>query len=269
MDHPPAAAGVSARFADLAGQSAIVTGTSQGIGVGLAEFLGAQGMRLTLAARSADAGQAVADRLAAQGIQCQFVPADLAHPEQAQAVLAAAVERFGRVHLLVNNAANLRSRPFEKLDAEAFAAGLETNIRILYHLSHAVTLHMIEAGGGSIVHISSVGGLRAHRGLSGYDASKGAMDALTRSMAVDLAPHGIRVNGVAPGATLSKPDNPRLREVEADRARYIPLGRFARNEDVAAAVAFLASDAAAYITGQILYVDGGLTSQLTPPGIFV
>jgi len=126
---------------------------------------------------------------------------------------------------------------------------------------------MAERGGGCIINISSVGGLRAHRGLAGYDASKGAMDALTRSMAVDLAPHGIRVNAVAPGATRNRPLDARWEEKLAEKARGIPLGRVGRPEEIGAAVAFLASQAAAYITGQVLYVDGGLTAQLTPPGI--
>ena len=107
--------------------------------------------------------------------------------------------------------------------------------------------------------------MRAHKRMAGYDAAKGAIDALTRSMAIDLARYGIRVNGVAPGFTRPKPHPSWV----ATKLRYIPLGRTAEYEDIAAAVAFLASDAASYITGQILYVDGGLTVQLTPPEIFV
>jgi 3-oxoacyl-[acyl-carrier protein] reductase len=141
---------------------------------------------------------------------------------------------------------------------------------MVYGLSYLVARHMAEAGGGCIIHISSVGGLRSHRGKAGYDASKGALDALTRSMAVDLAPYGIRVNAVAPGATLNRDPAPPhyARWVEQSKAG-IPLGRLATPEDIAAAVAFIASDAGAYITGQVIYVDGGLTAQLTPPGIFI
>jgi 3-oxoacyl-[acyl-carrier protein] reductase len=178
------------------------------------------------------------------------------------------MRRFGRVHLLVNNAANLRSRAFQELDEETYRLSFESNVRMVYGPSFLAARHMIERGGGSIIHISSVGGLRAHRGLAGYDASKGAVDALTRSMAMDLAPYGIRVNAVAPGfiphAGRSEAD-----PVAAKRAEGIPLGRAGTPRDVAAAVAFLASDAGSYITGQILYVDGGLTVQVTPPGIFI
>jgi len=105
-----------------------------------------------------------------------------------------------------------------------------------------------------------VGGLRAHQGLAGYDASKGAIDALTRSMAIDCGRYGIRVNAVAPG---------QIRQNVYRRLEAVPLNRVGTAEDVAAAVAFLASEAAAYITGQVLYVDGGLTAQLTPPGISI
>ncbi len=123
---------------------------------------------------------------------------------------------------------------------------------------------MAQQAGGCIIHISSVGGLRAHRRLAGYDASKGAIDALTRSMAVDLAPHGIRVNAVAPGAIQTRPGRQDRRPAEG-----IPLGRLGQPEEIGEAVAFLASGAAAYITGQVVYVDGGLTVQLTPPNVFI
>jgi len=265
QERPP----VAACFPDLAGKTAIVSGASRGIGCGIADLLGRQGMKLALAARSAEAGEAFATTLKAKGVECLWVTADLATPDGARRVFDAARERFGRIHLLVNNAARLRSAPFLKLDEEEYRASFEANLRMVYGLSLLVARHMAEAGGGSIVHISSVGGLRAHRSLSGYDASKGAIDALTRSMALDLAPCGIRVNAVAPGAILSPPLTERKLQVYRGKSEGIPLGRPGTPEDIAAAVAFLASDAGSYITGQVLYVDGGLTAQLTPPGVFI
>jgi 3-oxoacyl-[acyl-carrier protein] reductase len=269
---------VSARFPDLAGKAAIVTGTSRGIGVGIAEFLGRQGMRLVTTARSAEAGEAVAERVRAAGADCVFVSADLSTPEGAARVFEAATQRLGRIDLLVNNAANLRSKSFLDLDEEKYRQSFEANMRMIYGLSHLAARHMAAAGGGVIIHISSVGGLRAHRGSAGYDASKGAIDALTRAMAVDLAPHKIRVNAVAPGLTLThdydarwrdRPIPPHWAEMWKKKLEGIPLGRGGTPEDMAAAVAFLASDAGSYITGQVLYVDGGLTAQLTPPGIVI
>ncbi len=260
---------IAARFPDLAGQVALITGASQGIGAGIADFLARQGMKLVLAARSEEKGRAVAETLQKAGADCLWVTADLSKGEDAQKVFDAALARYGQVDVLVNNAAIQSSAPFLKLDEQIFRVSTEDNIRILYHISLRVARHMAERGRGSIVNISSVGGLRGHQGQCGYDASKGAMDAFTRSMAVDLAKNGIRVNAVAPGATYNRPAPTDRPDRRAGGAQYIPLGRIGVPEEMAAAVAFLASDAARYITGQILYVDGGLTCQLTPPGIRV
>jgi 3-oxoacyl-[acyl-carrier protein] reductase len=226
-------------------------------------------MRLVLAARSEADGQSVAAQLQKDGVDCLWVTADLATGEGAKQVFEAGVARFERIDVLVNNAAIQSSASFLDLDERIYRKSMEDNVRIVYGISLLVARHMAGRGGGSIVHISSVGGLRGHRGQSGYDASKGAIDALTRSMAVDLASVGIRVNAVAPGATFNRPLTEELLSRWGPRARYVPLGRIGIPEEVASAVAFLASDAARYITGQVLYVDGGLTCQLTPPGIRV
>jgi len=252
---------VSTRFPDLSGKVAIVTGASRGIGVGIADFLARQGMLLVLTARSEKAGEAVAAGLRAAGSSCVWETADLATAEGAQKVFNAAIENYGRVDVLVNNAAYMHSKPFLRLDEETYVTSFERNVRIVYKLSYLTAHHMAERKeSGVIVHISSVGGLRAHQGLAGYDASKGAIDALTRSMAIDCGRYGIRVNAVAPG---------QIRQNVYRRLDAVPLSRVGTPEDVAAAVAFLASEAAAYITGQVRYVDGGLTAQLTPPGISI
>jgi len=260
---------ISANFPDLAGKTAIVTGASRGIGQGIAEFLGRQGMKLVLTGRTEAAGQEFTRQLSENEIEAVWVTADVAEAEQADKVFTTAIERFGTIDLLVNNAAHLHSAPFLKLDQEVYTTSFEKNVRIVYYLSLRTARFMAEKQSGVIINISSVGGLRAHRGLAGYDASKGAMDALTRSMALDLAPYGIRVNAVAPGATLNRPTDPAKEASRKKHAAGIPLGRMGTPEEMGAVVAFLASDAAAYITGQILYVDGGLTTQLTPPGIFI
>jgi NAD(P)-dependent dehydrogenase (short-subunit alcohol dehydrogenase family) len=269
MSHEPAEGAGGPVYPDLAGRVALVTGASRGIGQGIARVLARQGMRLVLCARSEDKGRSFADELAASGAECTWVTADLATPEGAEHAFGETIGRFGRVDLLVNNAAHLRSAPFLELTEEVYRRSFEQNVRIVYALSRLVAGHMAESGGGCIVHISSVGSLRAHRGLSGYDASKGAVNALTRGMAVDLAPHGIRVNAVAPGAVLSRPVPPDRAERLRRKEQGIPLGRLGRPEEIGEAVAFLASEAAAYVTGQVFCVDGGLTAQLTPPGIFI
>ncbi len=260
MDPNNPESSVCARFTDLAGKVAIVTGASRGLGVGIARFLGRQGMKLVLAARSRQAGEDVAGQLDAEGIECAWITADVAAADDVKRVFDNALQRYGAVDVLVNNAAQLRSKPFPKLDEESYYDSFERNVRIVYEMSRPVVAHMIERKTGAIVNISSVGGLRAHRGLAGYDASKGAIDSLTRVMALDLAPYGIRVNSVAPG---------RMGNGSEKVANFIPLGRAGTSDEAAAAVAFLVSDAAAYVTGQILYVDGGLTVQLSPPGTFI
>lgn len=269
-DQPPETVQhISAHFPDLAGKTAIVTGASRGIGQGIAEFLGRQGMKLVLTARSEKAGQAFTRELLNKRVEALWVTADLSSATQAEEVLTKTLERFGGVDLLVNNAANLRSAEFLKLDQGQYRASFENNVRIVYSISFCTAQHMAERKEGVIINISSVGGLRSHRGLAGYDASNGAIDTLTRSMSLDLAPYGIRVNAVAPGATLNRPITPKDKAFREQQAQGIPLGRVGTGEDIGAAVAFLASDAGAYITGQTLYVDGGLTIQLTPPGIFI
>jgi len=263
---------VTASFPDLADKTAIVTGASRGIGCGIAEFLGRQGMRVVLTARSEEQGLGFRDELRASGITCEWVTADVSTREGARSVLDIALEHFGQVDLLVNNAAQLGSKAFLELDEEWYHNSFERNCRMIYELSLLTARHLSEhQHPGSIIHISSVGGLRAHRGKSGYDASKGAIDSLTRVMAVDLAPYGIRVNAVAPGATRRlRPRHPSKKRRRGGRfIEGIPLQRAGDPEEYGAAVAFLASDASAYITGQIIYVDGVLTAQLTPVGIHI
>jgi len=260
VDAKQETAGISARFPDLLDKVGIVTGASRGIGAGIADFLGRQGMKLILAARSREAGENVAAQLDAAGVTCAWTTADVATAAGADRVINDTLERFGRVDVLVNNAARLHSKPIFALDEDTYHESFELNVRMVYEMSLRAIRFMKDNGGGCIVNISSVGGLRAHRGLAGYDASKGAIDSLTRSMALDLAPLGIRVNGVAPG---------QIRGAVPRKVEGIPMGRAGSPEEVAAAVAFLASDAARYMTGQIVYVDGGLTAQLSPPGMFI
>lgn len=252
---------ITACFPDLAEKTAIVTGASGNIGSSIAEFLGRQKMKLVLASRSEQAGMTLLEQLQAQGVNCIWVTADLAAADGVQKVFDAAMGEFGGVDVLVNNAALLKGGKFCEMTAEAYHLYFEKNVRIMYELSRLVTAYLIEEKRpGVILHVSSVGGLRAHRNMVGYDMSKGAVDSMTRAMALELGPYGIRVNAVAPGHT----PHGDFRPLDG-----VPLGRTGTGEDVAALIAFLASNAGAYITGQILYVDGGLTAQLTPPGIFI
>jgi 3-oxoacyl-[acyl-carrier protein] reductase len=250
------------RYPELAGQVAIVTGSSRGIGKGIAMRLAREGMRVVINARTPETVEATAAEMHGLGVDVLAVPADVGRTQGVDRLFEQTLRAFGTVDLLVNNAADLRRVHFFDVDEALLDGELATNIRGPYMCSYRAAEVMRQAGGGNIVHISSVGGLRAHwRGLP-YDVTKGAIDAMTRAMALELAAHGIRVNAVAPGAIRTEripaPENPRLQAIN----RRIPLGRFGLALEIGAAVAFLASPDAGYITGQVIYVDGGITVQL-------
>jgi len=251
------------RYPELAGRVAIVTGSSRGIGRGIAMRFAREGMRVVINGRTVGAVETTATDLRELGADTLAVPADLSHSEGVETLFEQTMRAYGTVHVLVNNAANLHRRHFFDVDEDLLDNELATNIRGPFLCAHRAAKVMREAGGGSIIHISSVGGLRAHwRGLP-YDMTKGALDAMTRTMAIELASHGIRVNAIAPGATYVRAD---VVPAELDRKTIdrIPMGRLGLPLDIGAAAAFLVSDDASYIAGQVLYVDGGMTAQLSP-----
>ncbi len=258
---------IPARYPELSGKVAIVTGSSRGIGKEIALRLAKEGMKVVINSRTPEDVEATTQELLSYGAEAIGVAADQSETAEIERLFETTLEAFGTVHLVVNNAADLRRRHFFEVDEALLDSSLTTNIRGPYLCAYYGAKQMRDAGhGGNIIHISSVGGLRAHwRGLP-YDITKGALDAMTRAMALELARYDIRVNAVAPGATLTErwpdPELPRMREV----AERIPLKRFGQGLDIGAAVAFLASADGDYITGQVLYVDGGITAQLSPPG---
>ncbi|HUV89435.1 MAG TPA: glucose 1-dehydrogenase [Anaerolineae bacterium] len=253
-------------YPELAGQVAIVTGSSRGIGKGIALRLAREEMRIVVNGRTPKTVEATAAELARLGAEVLAVAADLSRTEDLNRLFDETVRTFGTVDLLVNNAANLLRVHFFEVDEALLDDELASNVKAPYMCSYRAAQIMRDAGGGNIVHISSVGGLRAHWPGLPYDVTKGAIDAMTRAMALELAPFGIRVNAVAPGATrterVSVPDPPHMQQT----TRRIPLGRLGLPLEIGGVVAFLASPEAGYITGQVIYVDGGLTAQLTPRG---
>ena len=224
--------------------------------------LAREGMRVVINGRTLEAIEQTVAEFQAFGIQAVGIAGDVGRSEDVDRLFQTTVEAFGTVDLLVNNAADLRRSHFFEADETLLDDQLLSNIRGPYICSYRAAEIMRDQGSGSIIHISSVGGLRAHwRGLP-YDMTKGALDALTRAQALELADYGIRVNAVAPGATRTErtpaDDSP---QGQATGSR-VPLRRYGLPTEIGAAVAFLASPDAAYITGQVIYVDGGLTIQL-------
>jgi NAD(P)-dependent dehydrogenase (short-subunit alcohol dehydrogenase family) len=257
-----------ARYPELAGQVALVTGGTKRIGKGIAVRLAAEGMKVAVVARDADAVERTVAELRAAGADAIGVPADLGRPGEPERIVDETVARWGTIDLLVNNAADLRRLLFSETTAELLDTELAVNLRAPYLSSLRAIAVMRAKGGGCIVHVSSVGGLRAHEHGLPYDMTKGGMDAMTRAMAVDCARFGIRVNAVAPGATRGPEEaaDERVRQSMEIISKRIPLGRYGTPAEMAAAVAFLSSPDGAYITGQVIYVDGGITAQLSPPG---
>ena len=198
------------------------------------------------------------------GIEAIGVPANVGTTEGVDKIISETMGAFNQVDLVVNNAADLRRVPFFEIDEAMLDNQLAANIRGPFLLSFKAAEIMKENGGGNIIHISSVGGLQAHWPGLPYDMTKGALDTMTKAMALGLAEYGIRVNAVAPGATATEktpgPENPRIQAV----SKRIQLLRFGLAVEIGAAVAFLVSPDGSYITGQIIYVDGGITAQLSP-----
>jgi NAD(P)-dependent dehydrogenase (short-subunit alcohol dehydrogenase family) len=261
MDYP------QPRYPELAGRAALVTGSSRGIGKGIALRLVREGMKVVVTGLDPQETQAAADELHAMGGDILALSADLRQPEEIDRLFRETVTAFGGLDLLVNNAADLRRYKFFQAGFDLLDYQLDVNVRGAYRCAYRAAEIMRQAGGGNIINISSVGGLRAHwRGLP-YDLTKGALDTMTRAMALELAAYGIRVNGVAPGAIVKESQvTPQQQERWQTVSRRIPLGRMGTPQDVASLVAFLASSESSYITGQVIYVDGGITAQLSPPG---
>ena len=241
----------------LEGRAAVVTGASRGIGAAVAIALDQLGARVALLARDADALAAVGTRLTNDPV---LLPVDLADPDQVRDCASDAQLALGGVDILVNNAGIAERLPTVDTDAVLIDRLLAVNVRAPLLLIAAFVPSMCERGGGSIVNLSSVSALVGTPQRAAYAASKGAMDAATRSLAMELGPFGIRVNSVAPGVVdtalwaKSKAVPGVIERVEA----LTPLGRWAQPEDVAGVIAFLATDAARFITGETIAADGGM-----------
>lgn len=253
---------MSAIDSGLAGKVALVTGGSRGIGRAVVERLAGDGMDVVFFYRgNAEAAQGVVETVAAAGGRAEALQADVTDAAAVAQAVERVVESRGRIDLLVNNAGIVRDNLLAMLEDADIRAVLDTNVLGVFHVTRAVVPHMISKRAGKIVNLGSVAGDKGGRGQSNYAASKGAIQAFTRAMAVELASRKITVNCVAPGV-IDTEMSQAVRDLAGEQVtQRILLKRVGRADDVAHAVWFLASRFADYITGEVLHVDGGFKME--------
>jgi 3-oxoacyl-[acyl-carrier protein] reductase len=249
-------------MAILAGKIAIVTGAGGGFGEGIARAYVEAGARVIVADIKADAAQRVAYEL---GAAASPFTVDVTNKAQVEALVRYCVDTFGSPDIVVNNAGTThKNRPMLEVDEATFDRVFAVNVKSIYHMTQSVLPLLRQQGGGVILNVGSTAGIRPRPGLTWYNASKGAVNLLSKSMAVELGPENIRVNAICPvmGATGLLEDFMGVPDTPENRARFtgtIPLGRLSTAEDIATVAVFLASDAAAFLTGIEFPVDGGRT----------
>jgi NAD(P)-dependent dehydrogenase (short-subunit alcohol dehydrogenase family) len=249
---------------DFDGRVAIVTGAAMGIGAACARAFAERGARVVIADFDVNAGEATTRALIDAGHTAIFVRTDVTSMAEMEAMAATAVDRFGGIDVLVNNAAQAIGGAVDEIDEASWNRVMTTNLSSVWRGMRVCVPEMRKKGKGAVVNMSSVQALAGFKGWAAYAAAKGGVNALTQQAAVDLAPHGIRVNAVAPG-TIMTPLNEKVFREHPDPDALIatwnrahPLGRFGEANEVAELVVFLASDRASFITGEIVRVDGGL-----------
>jgi 3-oxoacyl-[acyl-carrier protein] reductase len=242
----------------FSGKVALVTGGSSGIGRATALRFAQEGADVVVADLDAENGEHVLAQARNHGADSSFERVDLTSLDEIKSLVARVMERKGRIDILANVAAIYGSVPFLEMSPELWERTIAIDLRAVYFLTQAVAKHMVSAGAGAIVNVASGAAFRAIAGQSHYTAAKGGLVAMTRTIALELAPHGIRVNIVAPGHTASETIL-RTRTPEDLQATVQDMlsGRWMEPEEVAEAIAFLASDAARAMTGAILNVNGG------------
>ena len=243
----------------LAGKSAVVTGASRGIGQAIAVELGRRGAKVVVNyAKDADGANATVQKIQAASGEAKAIQADVADFKAAEGLIKAAVEAQGGLDILVNNAGTTRDMVIMLMPEADWDVVIQTNLKSAYNYSKAAVKTMMRKRYGRIINITSVSGIAGNAGQTNYSASKAGLIGLTKALAREVAARNITVNAVAPGFVPTALTNDLPAALKDASLKAIPLGRWGTAEDVAYAVAFLVSDEAAYITGQVLSVDGGM-----------
>jgi 3-oxoacyl-[acyl-carrier protein] reductase len=244
---------------DLTGKTALVTGGSRGIGRAIVLRLATQGADVAFSYKgNATAAAEVVAAVEEMGRRALSIQADARSQEGAEGLVKSVLEAFTKIDILVNNAGITRDNLIMRMNPEEWSEVLETNLFGAFYTIKAVTRPMLKARSGRIVNITSVSGQAGQTGQANYSAAKAGLIGLTKATARELASRGITVNAVAPGFVLTELTQDLPQNLQDEITARTPLGRFGTTEEIANAVAFLASDEAAYITGQVLAVDGGL-----------
>lgn len=242
----------------LEGMAAIVTGATRGIGKQISITLAEEGADVVINGNNEEGLAKVKEAVEATGRRCEIVAGDISKPETSKRLARACLEAFGKIDLLVNNAGVNSRFPFLELTFEEWSRMIDINLNGAFHACKAVLPHMVEARSGCIVNVSSAASKTAHANASAsYGVSKAGLNSLTQKLAYEMAPYGIRVNAVCPGPIETDMSTQWTEEYRANITKKIPLGHLGRPEDVARPIAFLASEEAAFITGETININGG------------
>ena len=244
---------------DLSDQVAIVTGASQGIGRACAVELSRNGAKVACVARSAEKLAEVVQTIRDEGGEAEAFTCDVSDGESVKSTVAAVIEAWGKLDILVNNAGITKDGLMVRMSDEDWDAVINTNLRGAFLFARAASIVMMQARHGRIINMTSVSGLIGNKGQANYSASKAGMIGMTRTLSKELAKRKVTVNAVAPGFIESEMTKVLGETILKEVRKSIPANRIGTPEDIAAAVVFLASSAASYITGQVLTVDGGMT----------